>query len=46
MPFYETSAKLNQGLEEVFENLAKLAMKRNTDITLMNFQIRYAFIQI
>ena len=31
MPHYEASAKLNQGLEEAFENIAKLAMKRNAE---------------
>lgn len=28
IPFYETSAKTNQGLEEAFEHIAKIAMKR------------------
>ena len=28
IPFYETSAKTNQGLEEAFEHIARIAMKR------------------
>ena len=36
IPFYETSAKTNQGLEEAFEHIARMAMKRaqGDDITL------------
>jgi len=31
VPFYETSAKLGQGLEEAFEHIAKLAIQRTKD---------------
>jgi len=36
MPFYETSAKTNLGLEEAFENIARMSMKRSQgdDITM------------
>jgi Ras-related protein Rab-7A len=37
IPFYETSAKMNQGLEEAFENIARLAMKRNSEDSMYAF---------